>query len=156
MLWKDLLPCSNLIIHIPCLSMTIIFVSQSESMQKIESLVKHNYHLFPKFMFLKVCCSLATFRNTPQNGHKGNHEWKENEKSILIMVYNASGNLDSNWLNVFFNLTKDTTRSLLSDQFQNIELDSRSYFLEHQYLFLNVGHLIHWWLCIEFWNWDYD
>ena len=35
-----------------------------------------------------------------------------------------SDDLSSNWLDVFFNLTKDMTRFLLSDQFQNIELDS--------------------------------
>ena len=38
---------------------------------------------------------------------------------------------NSNWLDVFFNLTKDMIESLLSDQFQNIELDSKSYCLEN-------------------------
>ena len=35
-----------------------------------------------------------------------------------------SDDLSSNWLDVFFNLTKDMTGFLLSNQFQNIELDS--------------------------------
>ena len=63
-----------------------------------------------------------------------------------------SDDLSSNWLDVFFNLTKDMTRFLLSDQFQNIELDSKSYSLEHQCLCFYVDSLLHWWLCIGFSN----
>ena len=60
------------------------------------------------------------------------------------------GDLSSNWLDVFFNLTKGMTGFLLSDQFRNIELDNKLYSLKHQYLCFYVGSLIHWWLCIKF------
>ena len=51
---------------------------------------------------------------------------------------------------MFFNLTKGMIGSLLSDQFQNIELDSKLYSLENQYLCFYVSSFIHWWLCIGF------
>ena len=60
--------------------------------------------------------------------------------------------ISSNWLDVFFNLTKGMTGSLLSDQFQNIELNNKSYSLEHQWLCFYVDYLLHWWLCIGFSN----
>ena len=53
-------------------------------------------------------------------------------------------NISSNWLDVFFNLTKGMIGSLLSDQFWNIELDSKLYSLEHQYLCFYVDYLIQW------------
>ena len=54
------------------------------------------------------------------------------------------------WLDVIFNFTKGMTGSPLSDQFWNIELDSKVYFLENQCLCFYVGSFIHWWLCIGF------
>ena len=65
-------------------------------------------------------------------------------------VKQISSDFSSNWLDVFFNLTKGMTGSLLSDQFQNIELDSKLYSLENQYLCFYVSSYLHWWLCIRF------
>ena len=53
------------------------------------------------------------------------------------------GDLSSNQLHVFFNLTKDMIGSLLSDQFQNMELDSKSYSIEYQYSCFYISSLIH-------------
>ena len=53
------------------------------------------------------------------------------------------GDLSSNQLDVFFNLTKDMIGSLLSDQFQNMELDSKSYSIEYQYSCFYISSLIH-------------
>ena len=65
LLWKDSLSCWNLIIHIPCLTMITIIVSQNELVHNVESLVKLNFHIpSPRFMHLNVCCSLVTFGNT--------------------------------------------------------------------------------------------
>ena len=154
---------AQLSIHIPCLTMIIIFVSRSELMQNIKSLVKHNSHTLSKIHALNYRLLTCNIWKYPQIGYKGNYEWKENEKSKLIMLYNAStfkqkkkkwnydikikgsqivlyvyqrgrvkqksNNLSSNWLDVFFDFTKFMTGSLLSDQFQNIELDNKSYSL---------------------------
>lgn len=46
-------------------------------------------------------------------------------------------------MDVYFNLTKGMTRSLLSDQFWKIEPDNKLYSLEHQYICFYVGLLIH-------------
>ena len=173
-----MLSCLNLIFHIPCLTMIIIFVSQSELVQNIESLVKHNFHILSKIHALKCKFLYCNIWKHPQSGYKGNHEGKENEKSILIMVYDVFtskrkkndiklsgsqvvlyvdqwgcvkykfGNLSWNWLDVFFDLTKGMTRSLLSNRFRNIKLDNKSYSLENKYLCFYVISLIHWWLCI--------
>ena len=65
LLWKDSLSCWNLIIHIPCLTMITIIVSQNELVHNVESLVKLNFHIpSPRFTHLNVCCSLVTFGNT--------------------------------------------------------------------------------------------
>ena len=69
--------------------MTIIFVSKSESMQNIESLVKHNFHTLSKIHALNYKLLTCNIWKRPQSGYKGNYELKENEKSILIIVYNA-------------------------------------------------------------------
>ena len=46
-------------------------------------------------------------------------------------VKHKFGDLSSTWPDVFFNLTKDMTRSLLTNSFRNIELDNKSYSLEY-------------------------
>ena len=137
--------------------------------------------LFPRFIFINVCCSLAIFGNTPKSIQR--QSWMSiKRKNQLIMVCNAptfkrkrkkqdiklrgiqvvlyldhrghvkqkSDDFSSNWLDVFFNLTKGMIGSLLSDQFQNIELDSKLYSLENQYLCFYVSSYLHWWLCIRF------
>ena len=53
-------------------------------------------------------------------------------------------NLRTNWLDVYFDLTKDMIGYLLSDQFQNIELDNKSYSLEKQYSCFYVSPHIYW------------
>ena len=70
--------------------MIVICVSWSESVQNIESLVKYNSHTLSKIHALK--CKLLTYNiwKHPQSGNKDNYEWKQKEKSMLIMVYNAS------------------------------------------------------------------
>ena len=118
-------------------------------------------------MLLNVCCSLATFGNTPRWIQRQPWMNIKRKKSIdhgvqcfhfQVVLYvdqrchvkQKFDDFSSNWLDVFFNLTKDMTRYLLSDQFQNIELDSKLYSLENQYLCFHVSSFIHWWLCIGF------
>ena len=143
------------------------------------TLFNYDHYLFPKVSQYKILnlwlsITLILFlRFILLNGHKSNHEWKQKEKPILIMVYNASifkgkkndiklrgsqvvlyinkcghvkqksGDLNSNWQNVFFNLTKGMTGFFLSDQFWNIKLDNELYSLKHQCLCFYVDSLIH-------------
>ena len=76
--------------HIPCLDVIIIFVSRSELVQNIESLVKLNTHIpSPRFMRLNVKYSFTTFGNTPKVDTKTTMNEKK-KKNHLIMMYNAS------------------------------------------------------------------
>ena len=106
----------------------------------------------------------------PVSKEKGKKKRKEKKRNGIklrrsqVMLYvdqrgrvkQKSDDLSSNWLDVFFNLTKGMTGFLLSDQFWNKELDNKLYSLKNQYLCFYVGSLIHWWLHIRFQNWDYD
>ena len=71
--------------------MITIIVSQNELVHNVESLVKLNFHIpSPRFMHLNVCCSLVTFGNAHKVDTKATMNEKKNDKSTLIMVYNAS------------------------------------------------------------------
>ena len=52
-----------------------------------------------------------------------------------------SNDIITNWLDVYFNLTKVMTGFFLSDQFWNIELNCKSYSLKYQYLCFYVDFL---------------
>ena len=60
-----------------------------------------------------------------------------------VRVKQKFDDLISNQIDVYFNLTKTMTRYFLSDQFRNIERDSKLYSLEQQYLCFYVDFLIH-------------
>ena len=77
LLWNDPLSYSNLIIHTPCLTIIIIFISQSELVQNIESLVKHNFHTLSKIHALNYKLLTWNIWKHHQSGYKGNHEWKK-------------------------------------------------------------------------------
>ena len=94
----------------------------------------------------------STFQKKKKNDIKLRENQVVSDVNQRGHVKKKSGDLSSSWLDVFFNLTKGMTRSLLNDQFQNIELDNKLYSLEHQFSCFYVGSLIHWWLCIRFRN----
>ena len=69
---------------------------------------------------------------------KKKNDIKVKMSQVVLYVYQWScfkqkyDDLRSNWLDVYFNLTKGMTGFLLSNQFWNIKLDSKSYSLENQ------------------------
>ena len=68
-----------------------LFVSQGESIQNIESLVKHNSNTLSKIHALKCMLLTCNIWKYPQSGYKSNHEWRKiKNKNLLIMMYNAS------------------------------------------------------------------
>ena len=92
------------------------------------------------------------FQKKNKNKNKNKNEIKNDIKlrSQVVLYVNQRGrvkqkfgDLSSNQLVVFFNLTKDMIGSLLSDQFQSMELDNKSYSLEYQYSCFYIGFLIH-------------
>ena len=105
----------------------------------------------------KINWSWCTMPPLSKEKEKEKEKWYQIKEELVVLyvdqqdcVRHKFDDLCSNWLDVFFNLTKYIIGSLLSDQFQNIELDSKLYSLENQYLCFYVGSLIHWWLCIRF------
>ena len=107
-------------------------------------------HLENEKSILIMAYNTSTFKR--KKNIKNDIKLRESQVVLYIdqrsHVKYKSSNLSSNLLDVFFNLTKGTIGSLLSNQFQNLELDNKSYSLKHPYLCFYVGSLIHWWLCI--------